>query len=284
MINNYIGKITLVLIAYKSEKIIKEFIKKIPKELKTIVVENSNNIKLKKEIEKKNKNIKVYIKKNNGVASSLNYAAKKIKTEYFVQISPDINFDFKELSTFYKIAKEKKDNFSALGPRFINVNKKSHIQIDKNIKVGSINSIHGSLMFINKKKFEIIGRFDENFFLYFEETEFCKRGNLRNLNCYQINSIKVKQEGRTVNINNKIENKKLDNLLAWHYIWSEFYFHKKYKGFLMALIFFSPLMIRTLFKISINKILKKEKNLQKYTYRFNGLITSIRGNKSNLRP
>ena len=50
MINNYIGKITLVLIAYKSEKIIKEFIKKIPKELKTIVVENSNNIKLKKEI------------------------------------------------------------------------------------------------------------------------------------------------------------------------------------------------------------------------------------------
>ena len=71
---NYIKKISLVLIIYRSEKIINKFIKKIPKQLQTIIVENSNNRKLKKEIEKKYKHIKVYIKKNNGVASSLNYA------------------------------------------------------------------------------------------------------------------------------------------------------------------------------------------------------------------
>ena len=125
---NYLKKITLVLIAYKSEVIIKKFIKKIPNKLKTVIIENSNNKKLKKDVEEKYKNIKVYIKKNNGVASSINYAAKKINTEYFVQMSPDIKFNFKELNIFYKIAKEKKNNFSALGPRFVNVNSKSHIQ------------------------------------------------------------------------------------------------------------------------------------------------------------
>ena len=49
---NYIKKISLVLIIYRSEKIINKFIKKIPKQLQTIIVENSNNRKLKKEIEK----------------------------------------------------------------------------------------------------------------------------------------------------------------------------------------------------------------------------------------
>ena len=46
-------KISLILITYKSENIIFDFIKKIPKEIKTIIIENSNNIMMKEEIEKK---------------------------------------------------------------------------------------------------------------------------------------------------------------------------------------------------------------------------------------
>ena len=34
-------------------------------------------------------------------------------------------------------------------------------------------------MFINKEIFEEIGRFDENFFLYFEETDYCYRAKKR---------------------------------------------------------------------------------------------------------
>ena len=101
MINNY-NKLTIVLISFKREKKIYDFVKRIPKEIKTIIIENSNNIQLKKNIEKKNKNIKVYIKKNEGVSSSINYAVKKIKTEYFIQISPDILFDYKKLAIFLK--------------------------------------------------------------------------------------------------------------------------------------------------------------------------------------
>ena len=42
-------------------------------------------------------------------------------------------------------------------------------------KIGKIDSIHGSCMFINRDKFLEIGKFDENIFLYFEETEYCYR-------------------------------------------------------------------------------------------------------------
>jgi len=284
MKKDYINKISLILITYKSDKIIKKFVKKIPKNLKTIIVENSNNFDLKEKLEKKYNDIKVYLKINNGVSSSLNFAVKKIKTDYFLQISPDINFNFEKLNDFYNVAKEKKDNFCALGPRFINVNKKSHKQINTNINVGSIKSIHGSVMFINKKKFNYIGGFDENFFLYFEETDYCKRGSNKNLGCYQINSIRVKQEGRTVNTNNIKENKKLSNILIWHFIWSKFYYNRKHNGFLISILFFIPLLIRIIFKITLNKILQNKKNLEKYNYRFNGLIASIKNEKSKLRP
>ena len=43
--------ITIIIITYKSEKIIYDFINKIPSNLKTIIVENSQNNDLKKNIE-----------------------------------------------------------------------------------------------------------------------------------------------------------------------------------------------------------------------------------------
>ena len=49
--------VTIVIITYKSEEIIYDFIKKIPSNIKTIIVENSENFELKKDIEK---NIIIY--------------------------------------------------------------------------------------------------------------------------------------------------------------------------------------------------------------------------------
>ena len=153
-------KLTIILISYKSEKKIKTFIKEIPKDIKVVIVENSKNILLKKSIEKKYKNITVFIQENNGVSASINFAVKKVKTKYFLQISPDIQFKFKQLNIFFKKAKELNNKFSALGPRFLNVKTKSHKQIKGDLDIGPINSIHGSFMFINKKRFKEIKGFD----------------------------------------------------------------------------------------------------------------------------
>jgi len=276
-------RLTIVLIAFKSEKKIYDFVKKIPKKIKTIIIENSNNLILKKNIEKKYDNIKVFIKKNEGVSASVNYAVKKMHTEFFLQISPDILFDYKNLGKFFIIAKKLNNNFSALGPRFLNVKSKSHKQIKKNLDIGAIDSVHGSCMFINKKKFKEIGGFDKKFFLYFEETEYCKRALNKGLKSYQVNSIKVKTHGRTVLIKNNKEKKRLDNILIWHFIWSKYYFAKKYNGNLISLLIFLPIIFRTISKIIFYKAVNNKKNLEKYKYRLNGLASSIMGKKSSLR-
>ena len=47
------NEITIIIITYKSENIIYDFIKKIPSTIKTIIIENSQNYGLKKDIEEK---------------------------------------------------------------------------------------------------------------------------------------------------------------------------------------------------------------------------------------
>tara|TARA_B110000208_G_scaffold141464_1_gene170739 strand:- start:192 stop:1046 length:855 start_codon:yes stop_codon:yes gene_type:complete len=284
MNKNISKKITIILIAYKSEKLINAFVKKIPNSIKVIIIENSNNLLLKRKIEKKYKNIKVYIKKNDGVSASINYAAKKIKTEFFLQISPDIKFDYMDINKFIEVAKKLDNKFSALGPRFLNVNNKSHKQINKNLKIGSINSIHGSFMFINKKKFKEIGGFDNNFFLYFEETDYCKRASNGGLKAYQINEIKVKTEGRSVLIKNKKEKKELNNILIWHFIWSKYYYSKKNYGSLISVVIFIPILLRIIIKILFYKVFNNKIKIVKYKSRLNGLLSSMVGKRSSLRP
>jgi GT2 family glycosyltransferase len=277
-------KLTIILIAFKSEKKIYSFVKKIPKSISVIIIENSNNHFLKRYLEKKYKNIKVFIKKNEGVSASLNYAVKKTKTTYFLQVSPDILFNYKDLENFFDFANKINDKFAALGPRFLNVRNKSHRQIKENLDIGSIKSIHGSFMFINKKKFKKIGGFDKNFFLYFEETDYCKRALAKGFKSYQINKVKVKTEGRTVSIKNKKKKKELDNILIWHFIWSKYYFTKKNCGIIISLLIFLPTIIRIVFRIILYKSINKKNFIQKYKYRLSGLMTSIMGKSSSLRP
>ncbi len=280
MISN-VDDITVVIITYKSEKIIHEFLKKIPTNIKTIIIENSEDYRLKEKIERDYKNISFYLKKNDGVSSSLNYAVDRISTKYFLQISPDIKFLYKDLNLYKNLAKKLDDKFAAIGPRFLNVKSKSHKQIKKFKEYDMIESIHGSCMFINKKCFEEIGRFDDNFFLYFEETDYCYRAKKKGYYSYQINSSKVESIGRSIDIDKRDE--KMSNILIWHFIWSKYYFYKKKHGKFLTFIIFMPILVRTILKICLYKV-SGNKKFAKYKFRLDGLLKSITNKKSNLRP
>lgn len=278
----YYEDITIIIVTYKSTNKVLQFIKKIPKKFRIILVDNSKDINLQKKI-KKDKHIKLYFHKNDGFGKSLNSAVKKTKTNYFFQISPDLDFNFKQLKIFYKEAKKLDDKFSALGPRFLNANIKSHKQSNQRKIVAKIDAIHGSAMFVNKNKFKLIGGIDENIFLYFEENDYCRRGKKIGLNAYQLNKIYIKKKGQTVEFKNKKDQIALQNLLSWHFIWSKYYFNKKKFGKNVSFFLFLPIILRIIFKIFFYSITKKNEKREKYKYRLSGLKASIFGQKSYLR-
>ena len=72
---NILNKISIVLVCYNSSFKLRKFIKNIPFETKILLIDNSKDYSLKKNLVKKN--IKVFYKKNDGYGSSINFASKK---------------------------------------------------------------------------------------------------------------------------------------------------------------------------------------------------------------
>ena len=271
--------ITIVLISFKSRDKIKKFIKNVSKKFRIIIIENSYDYELKDEI-KSADNVSIFLKDNIGYGRAANFAKSKVSTKYFLLCNPDLeNINDNAIEIFYNIAENLYPNFLSLGPSYKDneINKKfNHIKKNK---------ISGACMFLNSLSFKKLGGFDENIFLYFEEDDLCKRGNKLKLFSYQLNNLIVHHEvGTSASNINEIEKRKIKELTLWHFIWSKFYFSKKKYGKFISLLIFLPIIIRIITKIFLNKLIKNKKQLIKYKTRYDGLINSIKGNKSSLRP
>tara|TARA_B100000767_G_C19648361_1_gene485603 strand:- start:135 stop:983 length:849 start_codon:yes stop_codon:yes gene_type:complete len=274
-------EITIILLSHRSKNLVLNFIKDIYDKYKIIIIDNSNDVELKKIIKKNYPAVIIDIIKNNGYGSAINYASKLVETKYFLINNPDINgLNKNKIDKFLDAAKILNDNFSVLGPRFINTNPKSIVQSSNKKDIEEMKFISGSCMFFKKETFDFIGGFDEKYFLYFEESDFCLRSHKIKKN-YQINSVKINHYvGTSVSINNANEKKELEKLYTWHFIWSKFYYYKKHYTYFLALIIFIPIMIRILFRISLFTFIKDIEKKEKYIERWSGLLNSIKGNKS----
>ena len=278
-------EVSIVIISHKSKKRVISLINEISHDFKIIIIENSLDKSIESELPKQSKNIKIIFSENNGYGSAINLARKHVVTKYFFVLNPDIlKVNDQLINAFCDAAKELKDNFGALGPRFEKVSEKSHKQSNINEKYGQIESISGSAMFFCCEIFDRNRGFDENFFLYFEETDYCFRSNKNDYKIYQINSQRVYHDiGTSVETESENEANELKNLYIWHFIWSKFYYCKKRYSFPIALIIFIPIILRILFRITLASISNNTNKKEKYLIRLNGLIASIRGIQSYKR-
>jgi len=277
-------ELTVVLLSHKSKNLITSFVKEIYDKFEIIIIDNSNDRELEKEINQNYSNITLKFIENNGYGAAINYASKLIKTNYFLVSNPDIEgINKKNILEFLTAAKTLDDKFSSLGPRYINADTKSHVQSDPTVEIAEMKFISGACMFFKKKTFDLLGGFDENFFLYFEESDFCLRAYKIYKN-YQINKIKIKHyTGTSVQVESKEEKRELQKLYKWHFIWSKFYYYKKNYGIFYSLIYFFPIIIRTIVKLMFYTIFKNIEKKENYSIRLNGLLRSMRGLNSNKR-
>ena len=84
-----INDITFIIVTYKSESVIKTCLDTLPKHSKKIVVENSKNIELKKDLENNYDNIEVIMNENLGMGASNNVGIHLSKTKYVYILNPD---------------------------------------------------------------------------------------------------------------------------------------------------------------------------------------------------
>ena len=168
------NKITVVINAFKSEDKIYDCLKSIDPKVKVILVENSKNINLKNSLESKFSNVECILSgKNLGYAKGNNLGLSKVKSEYALILNPDAVLEKDALNNFF-ISANKKRNFSIIGP----AKQDEYSKEDKfkgEEQIFEVNSLKGFAMFLNIEEFQEIGFFDDNFFIYLEEIDLCKR-------------------------------------------------------------------------------------------------------------
>ena len=269
--------LTVVIVTLKSDEVLFSCLDSIPRHIKVIVVENSNNKKFKEQLEEKYKNVNcIIVGENRGYAVGNNIGLKKVNTKYALILNPDTELKKDTIFNFFKSVRLVPE-FWLIGPGNNQANTKNFDE--KGLL--EVENLKGFAIFLNiskfKKKF-----FDENFFLYFEEIDLCKDLKKRGGKIYLSKDIFIDHLGASSVKRN--ENSELEKNRNWHWMWSTFYFHKKYKGFIIALLIILPKIFSSLIKIVFYQIIFNTEKRNIFICRLNGIINSILGKKSWYRP
>ncbi|MDB9831648.1 glycosyltransferase [Candidatus Pelagibacter sp.] len=286
--------LSIVIVTFKSEKVIHQCLSSIDNSINIIIIENSNNRKFKEEIEKKYKNVKCYLSSENlGMGRGNNLGVKHVETDYAFILNPDVILENSTIDNII-LASKKISSFAILSPLSSNDSYPNYkLKNDKNFKnitqePFKVKSVDGFAMLLNKKKIdkfidnENINLFDENFFMYLENDDLCKRIAGKNENIYIVPNAKINHlGGKAVNERYKEE---IELSRNWHWIWSKFYFNKKHYGFLVALIKGFPVFFSAILKLLFYFIINNQNKRNIYFNRASGYLNALMGNTSWYRP
>ena len=282
--------LTVGIVTYKSEKVIFNCLKSIRNIKNIIVYDNSNDVKVKKKINKIYPKIKFILsKKNLGFSVSNNKILKLAKTNFVYLLSPDTILKKNSINNMIRFSNKVKDDFTIISPvslnsrnyGFFNEIKNKHSKLPHEIKNSyKVDYILGFSLLINKSNIKMNKVFDENYFLYFEELDLFKRLKKKTSKNYIIGKSKI------YHLTEKSSNIgfQYNDIRNWHFFWSKIYYEKKNKNYyeLIKTGFFE--LFNSILKIFFYSIIFNFKKSRANYFKSSGIINSLIGNKSWLRP
>ena len=281
--NDFEKNITVVIVSFKSDYIIEKCIKSISPNIKIIIVENSDNINVKHYLESKFLNVKVIIAKANlGYAKGNNLGISKVDTQFVFILNPDVILEKNCLRELYKAILTLKDDFTILAPNLLNNNSFFVDQRDDlQREIIEVDYVEGFAILINLEK--IIFKkeiFDENFFLFLEEIDFCKRIKSNNGKIFIVHRSRVQHYAKQ----SSRDSLNIELCRNWHWMWSLFYYNCKHFGLLTAYKVTIPKFLSSIFKLFFSLIFFNKKKFLIHFYRLNGLVNAFLKKPSWLRP
>ena len=293
--NNNFSDLSVVIVTYKTNlNILEKSLSSIDPSVKIIIIENSHKFINEDQIANKYKNVSIFCTGSNiGYGRGNNYGLHKVDTNYALILNPDIVCE-KSYFENLKIYLNNELDFSIIGSQYLDnetyapagffdsnlcLKDADYIQ---DLNLSKVDWVVGCSMLLNLNKFKNKLIFDENFFLFFEEFDLCKKLKREGEKVYSSSKLIVNHFGfkSSTDLSDEIDLIKIRN---WHYMWSYFYYHKKNEGYFNALKVSLIKLIRSLFKLILFTIIFNKKKRTSYCYRFLGLLNSMIGKKSSYR-
>ena len=289
----------LILTFHTPENIILDCLYSIDKDVKILIVENSETFVHKDKILSKFNNVEILCTgKNLGYGGGNNFGINTVKTDYILILNPDVVCGKDFFSNLSNVIEESKD-FTIIGCQYLQdkifmpagfFDNKENEEFTKCFKNDEINDlvkvdwVTGCSMLLDLKKFDNKKIFDENFFLYFEEFDLCKSLKKKGGKVYSSKKLKIHHLGFKSSFEENSSHKKsINRLREWHWMWSSFYFYKKNFSYLYALRKILGKLLKSAFKVILYSLLLNQKEKEKYKYRFLGIFNSILNRPSKFR-
>ena len=115
-------KLSIIIVSFQSEHLLKKLLVNFPKKYQVIIVDNSKLKSTKNKIEKKFRNTKVIIPKENlGYAKAFNLALKNCKNDIILTLTPDVLINKNLILNIEKFLTNFK-NFTLIAPEYKNQN------------------------------------------------------------------------------------------------------------------------------------------------------------------
>ena len=199
-------QLSIVIVAYNSKEILVQCLNSIKEYLSNeikheiIIVDNNSTEELK--LSNFNKITIIRNEKNLGYSKAINIGVKKTTGKYVLILNPDVYFTSNAIYEMFLYLK-KNNNIGVIGckvldfkglyqkysmrrfPTFINIlsyffgsskycfkNYYNYDDLDKD-NINCVDSVSGCCMMFKRKIFDKVNGFNESYFLYFEDTQFC---------------------------------------------------------------------------------------------------------------
>ena len=280
------NNLTFVIVTFNSRKVIYDCLNSLPKGFHKLIIENSSDKELKKELEQNYDKIEVILSHNIGMGAGNNLGIIKSNTQYVYVLNPDVVLNNDTILNINKSISEL-DNFAILSPISDNPSyPKYRFNFSKsqnydNNATRDVDEIDGYSMIINKKFFVNNIFFDEKFFMYLENVDLCLRAKKNSGQLLIIMNSKIHHLGAKAVDDRYSEEIELSR--NWHWMWSKLYFNKKHRGIFISSIFGLISLIGNFLKYFIYLVtFSKKRNI--YKMRVLGIFNSLLGRQSWHRP
>ena len=239
--------ISIIIVTYKSTGYLKNCVFSVRKKLfsfphEIIIINNDTDKNDFSFLDKKEKIFRM--KKNIGFGPAINYGVKQATGKYLFFLNPDsiiIDDGFQKIIEIF----QNNPGIGVVGLKLVNENNQAEIwNAGENITLFSfvknnlsarpnsnilsasnlkkVGWVSGAALLIRKDLFEKISGFDENFFMYYEDIDLCKRVTQFGFDIIFSPQIKIKHFGGR-SFRDKKDQKK-------YYYQSQEYFFRKYYG------------------------------------------------------
>lgn len=213
--------LTIISVSYNSQHILTQCLAAVidSEKYPIIIVDNASSDDSAKVLQARFPKAQVEaLSKNIGYGRAANVGLDFVQTRYALLLNPDLKADTAAIDQLLQHAAADDSDTAIWGPASLAADHQAQSQPE------NVEWLSGCAMLFDMQKLQKIGLFDENIFLFFEETDLCQR---------------VLQVGMKIKLCKDVyfdhmlgqacrPTPKIEAMKAWHYGWSRCYYINKH--------------------------------------------------------